>query len=272
MYRLKKKEGGKISVETGVKIFGESFPDLAEARVHPASDEGDGVTWVSAIEVKNFEARLAHISGDGDIFDHVVADGLVTIDFVVRGPAKENKLAVGCTETAKGTWDPVREVKKDKKVNERNDELLTPGEGFEVGPKRKEISLLFMGKGDGLGDCAIGEAGVGVDEEEVFALGFLGKLVAGPRLSGPSFGKGLTGKESDTWVSLGSALNEGCGVVGRVIVENEDLHIRVVAVGYGADAWGESEFLVASWNENGDTWGRVHDRIQRRKSEPPKIQ
>jgi hypothetical protein len=45
-----------------------------------------------------------------------------------------------------------------------------------------------MDEGDGLGDCAIGEAGVGVDKEEVFALGFLGKLVAGPRLSGPSFG------------------------------------------------------------------------------------
>jgi len=69
LHRLKKKESGEISVETGVKIFGKSFPDLAEARVHPASDEGDGVTWVGAIEVKNFEARLAHISGDGDILD-----------------------------------------------------------------------------------------------------------------------------------------------------------------------------------------------------------
>ena len=250
LHRLKKKESGKISVETGVKIFGKSFPDLAEAGVHPASDEGDGVTWVGAIEVKNFEARLAHISGDGDILDEMVTNGLVAFDFIVGSASKKNELAIGCTKTAERTWGPVREVEKDKKVNERNDEFLAPGEGFEVRPKREEISFLFMSEGDGLGDCAIGEAGVGVDKEEVFALGFLGKLVAGPRLSGPSFGKGLTGKESDTWVSLGSALNEGCGFVGGVIVENEDLHIRVVAVGDGADARGESEFLVTGWNEN----------------------
>ena len=65
-----------------------------------------------------------------------------------------------------------------------------------------------MGEGDGLGDCAIGEAGVGVDKEEVFALGFLGKLVAGPRLSGPSFGKGLTREEADPGVSLRPTLDE----------------------------------------------------------------
>ena len=134
LYRLKKKEGGKISVETGVKIFGKSFPDLAEARVHPAPDKGDGVTWVGAIEVKNFEARLAHISGDGDILDEMVTNRFVAFDFIVGSASKKNELAIGCTKTAERAWGPVREVEKDKKVNERNDEFLAPGEGFEVRP------------------------------------------------------------------------------------------------------------------------------------------
>lgn len=67
-------------------------------------------------------------------------------------------------------------------------------------------------------------------------------------------------------------MNEGCGFVGGVIVENEDLHIRVVAVGDGADAWGESEFLVAGRNENGDSGRRMDNRIHRGESEDPKIQ
>ena len=94
---------------------------------------------------------------------------------------------------------------------------------------------MFMGEGDGLGDCAIGEAGVGVDKEEVFASGFLRKLVAGPRLSGPPLGKGLTGKESNTWVSLGSALNKGCGFVGGVIVEDQNLQNRIIAIAKSAE-------------------------------------
>lgn len=196
----------------------------------------------------------------------------MTLNFIVGGAAKENELAIGCTKTAQWTWGPVREVEKDKKVNERNDKFLAPGEGFEVRPKREEISPLLMGEGDRLGDCAVGKAGVGVDKEEVFALGFLGELVAGPRLSGPPFGKRLTGKESDTRVALGSALNQGCGAVGGVVVENEDLHIRVVAVGEGADTRGETEFLVASWNENGEAGWRLDHRIQERESENPKIQ
>ena len=101
-----------------------------------------------------------------------------------------------------------------------------------------------------MGYRAIGEAGVGIDKKEEFALGFFGELVAGPRLAGPTFGEGLTREKADAGVSLGSTLDEGGGAVGGVVVENKNFHIRVVAVGDSADAWGESEFLVAGWNEN----------------------
>ena len=107
-----------------------------------------------------------------------------------------------------------------------------------------------MGNGDGLGDRAIGEAGVGIDKKEEFALGFFGELVAGPRLSGPTFGEGLTREKADAGVSLGSTLDEGGGAVGGVVVENKNFHIWVVAVGYGAYAWGQAVLLITGRNEN----------------------
>ena len=65
-----------------------------------------------------------------------------------------------------------------------------------------------MSSGDGLGDRAIGEAGVGIDKKEEFAMGFFGELVAGPRLSGPTFGEWLTREQADAGVSLSPALDE----------------------------------------------------------------
>jgi hypothetical protein len=64
----------------------------------------------------------------------MVTNGLVAFDFIVGSTSKKNELAIGCTKTAERAWGPVREVEKDKKVNERNDEFLAPGEGFEVRP------------------------------------------------------------------------------------------------------------------------------------------
>ena len=205
---MKDKEGGKISVEAGIEIFGEAFPDFGKAVVHPAADERDGVSWIGAVEVEDLESCLAHVAGDGDIFDHVIANRFVAMDFVVGAATKENELAVGGAKTAQATWGPVREVEKNKKVDEWNDELFAPAEGFEVRPKGKQIGSLLVGNGDGLGDRAIGEACVGIDKKEKFALGFFGELVARPGFASPTFGEGLTREEADPGVSLRPTLDE----------------------------------------------------------------
>ena len=83
MDRLKEKEGGEVSVKTRVEIFGESFPDLVKAGVHAASNEGDGVTWIGAVEVEDFQACLPHVAGDSDILDHMVSDRFMAFDLVV---------------------------------------------------------------------------------------------------------------------------------------------------------------------------------------------
>ncbi len=107
-----------------------------------------------------------------------------------------------------------------------------------------------MGNGDGLGDRAIGEAGVGIDKKKEFASSFLGELVAGPGFASPTFGQGLACEQADAGVALSSALDEGSSAVSRVVVENENFHIWVVAVGNGADAWRKAVLLVAGGNEN----------------------
>ena len=74
--------------------------------------------------------------------------------------------------------------------------------------------------------------------------------MAGPRLSRPTFGEGLTCEEADAGVSLSPALDEGSGAVGGMVVENKNFHIWVVAVGDGADAWWKAVLLVAGRNKN----------------------
>jgi len=132
---LKDKEGGKISVEAGVEIFGEAFPDFGEAVVHPAANESNGVSWIGTVEIEDFESRLAHVAGYGDIFDHVIANRFVAMDLVVSAATKENELAVGGAKAAEATCGPVRQVEKNKKVDEWNDEFFAPAERFQVRPE-----------------------------------------------------------------------------------------------------------------------------------------
>lgn len=132
---LKEEEGGKIPIKTWVKIFGESFPDFWKASVHPASDQGDGVSGVGSIEVEDFEAGLAHVPSDGYILDQMATDGVVAFDFIVRVASKEKELAIGGTEATDVTPGPVRHVQKDEEMDEGDDQLFAPAEGFEIRPK-----------------------------------------------------------------------------------------------------------------------------------------
>lgn len=198
--QLKRKEGGDVSVKAGVKIFGKALPDFAKAGVHAATDEGDGMPRTGAIKVKDLKAGWAHISGEGDIFHEVMSDRLMPPDLGVGRTTKENKLPVGGTETAERSLGPVREVEKNKQVDEWNDKFFAPALRFEEGPKGEKISFLCMGEGDGLGDCAIGKAGVGIDKKKIIALGLLGELMASPRFSDPVWGQWLARDEADTGV------------------------------------------------------------------------
>ncbi len=132
---MKDKEGGKISVEAGIEILCEAFPDFGKAVVHPAANESNGVSWIGSVEVEDLESCLTHVTGDGDIFDHVIANRFVAMDFVVGGATKENELAVGGAKAAEATCGPVRQVEKNKKVDDRNDEFFAPAERFKVRPK-----------------------------------------------------------------------------------------------------------------------------------------
>jgi hypothetical protein len=48
---LKKNKRTPTAVEGGIEVFCESLPKIAEVVVHPATDEGDGMTGVGAVAV-----------------------------------------------------------------------------------------------------------------------------------------------------------------------------------------------------------------------------
>ena len=94
---------------------------------------------------------LTHVSGEGDVLDQMVADGLVSLDFVVGLPAKQDKLAVGRAKASKGSADPMRQIKQDEKVDERYDEVFTPTVRLQIRPERDEVGFFLVGQIDGMG-------------------------------------------------------------------------------------------------------------------------
>jgi len=101
-----------------------------------------------------------------------------------------------------------------------------------------------MGNGD------VGEARIGIHEEEILAFGFFGKLVAGPRLSNPTNGQSFAGDQADSGVSLGSLLNQFSGSIRRMVIQDENFKDRIIAIGNRAQTWAEPRFFVPCGDEN----------------------
>jgi hypothetical protein len=139
----------------------------------------------------------------------MIPDGFMAFDLFVGGPTEEDKLPVGGPETPEGSFCPVGQIEQDEEVDKGNDEPLAPTQGFQIGPKGKEIRLLFVGEIDGIGKGDVGKASVGIDEEQVVAFCLLSELMARPRFAHPALRERLTGNQSDPGVSFGSLLNEG---------------------------------------------------------------
>jgi hypothetical protein len=174
---LKDLEKGKRcppAVESRIQIFGEAVPQIAEVVVHAAADEGDGVARVGAVLIQDAETGGPHFASQSDVLDEMASDRLVASDFFVGSAAKKEKLAVGGTEGCGTPSHPMGEVKKDKKMHKRDNQVFAPTFGFEVGPQRDEVGFFVDGQGDGLGKGDVGKAGISVDKDQKFPTGFLG--------------------------------------------------------------------------------------------------
>ena len=108
MESLKKEKGKKVSVKTGIEIFRETFPNFGKAGVHPTFDKGIPVTRVGAVQVQDLESGRTHVTGDGDILDHMVSDRFMAFDLFVGISTKQDELAVRCSKTSQGSFGPVR--------------------------------------------------------------------------------------------------------------------------------------------------------------------
>jgi len=105
---LKKEKGEKVSVKTGIEIFRETLPNFGEAGVHPAFDKGIPMAGVGAVEVQDLESGRTHVTGDGDILDHMVSDRFMAFDLFVGISTKQDELAVRGSKTSQGSFGPVR--------------------------------------------------------------------------------------------------------------------------------------------------------------------
>ena len=123
-----------------------------------------------------------------------------------------------------------------------------------------------MGKGD------VGKACIGIDKEEVVALGFLGELMASPRFSDPSCGKWFTGDQSDPGIPLGSLLDYMGRAIGRVVVEDKNFEDRIITIGKCAQARTKACLLIPGGDQDRDAGGRVTNRCDFRKSETFQVQ
>ena len=90
---------------------------------------------VGAIEVYDLESGRTHISGDGDILDHMVSDRFMAFDLFVRFPSKENELSISRTKASEGPFRPMGQIEQDKEVNKGNDEMLAPSAGLLIRPE-----------------------------------------------------------------------------------------------------------------------------------------
>jgi hypothetical protein len=94
--------------------------------------------------------------------------------------------------------------------------------------------------------------GVRVGEEQPVSRSGLRELVAGPVLASPALGKRGAGEEAMPGITGDEAGDDGGGEIGRSIVENKELEVRVVLGEEGRNANGYGTFLVSGGDEDRD--------------------
>ena len=159
--------------------------------------------------------------------------------------AKKHELSVGRPELGLSAGHPMGQVKKNEQVDEGDNEDFTPGLCLLVGPEGQKVGS--SPKGDvhrGHEGFAV-DPGVGVEKEHELTLGGLGQLMACPSLSRPTCGQIPAFQTADSGVPAGVLLDQLSGTVLRMVVQNENLEVRVVALRDAIQAWGEPVFLIA---------------------------
>lgn len=119
------------------------------------------------------------------------------------------------------------------------------------GPDGEEVGVgtgLVVGEG---GKGGGGKGDISIDEEKEGGLGDLAKLVAGPVFAEPARGEWLT-RDDGKFVRGGSGAGEGGGVVGGIIIEEDNFIVGVGLVAEGGDGFGDDGRFIAGGDKDGN--------------------
>lgn len=96
--------------------------------------------------------------------------------------------------------------------------------------------------------------------------------MAGPWLSNPPRGEGLTGQKTNSWVTFGPLIHQLSGSVRGMIIQHEDFENRVITIRQGPQTRAEAQFLIACGNQNRNFGWWIGHKTYRRKAENPEVQ
>jgi len=195
--------------------------------------------------------------GEGDVFEEVVFDGGVSSDSAVGVAGEEEELAVGEGAGVAGPVDAFEGVHSDEV--ERGDGLGDAFEGVEGAEGAEETEqgdVAVGGEGNGGGKEVGMEDGVGVGEEEVVAGSALGAEMCGVAFPGPVVGAGIVFNEGDAGILRGVGAEDGSGVVGAAVEDEDDLQRVVVLVCERGGAGVDDVLFVMDGDDDGDLGSR----------------
>ena len=190
----------------------------------------------------------------GQVFDDGGAHGAVAADALVGGAAKQQRLAHGRGQGRESQPVAQRQGREavDDPREEGHDELLAQRFHLLARETAQQVSP-FADERRGEGAQRLGlVVGVGVGEEEQFAVGLGRQLGAGPVLAPPARLQRPAGQHAQPGVGRRQSRQDAARAVGRFVIQHQHLEIGVILGQKRRHAALDVGFLVAGGHEDGD--------------------
>ena len=202
-----------------VRVLREAGPGLSEVAVHPAGGERVAGDEIGAIAALAQQPRQAHAVVQRG------ADRAVTAGGGVGLAGDQDHLPAGGAERGpgRGPHHGDRQVAEHQEIDHRHGQALAQRPHHLARHAADEIGPALAGVRGERRRAVRRQGHVGIEEQQALAPRRAGERGAGVVLAGPSLGQGGHGDEAQARIGRGDARDDRGGVVGRVIVADQDL-------------------------------------------------